>query len=331
MPTTLDPSRMHDSILPHVDREVLTFNPNQTVEEALDLAAANPVKSEKEIVYFYVVDDARRLVGIVGTRQLLFAPRNAKIGTLMKTDVTAIPSWATVLVASEYFANRRFLAFPVVESDGTLVGVVDVEIFNDQLITAARQVFDEMFSLAGVHVTAGRTVWSGFQDRFPWLMCNVAGGLLCAVFASRYERLLSLFVILSLFVPVVLALGESVSIQSLTLTLQTLRSESTDWRQFLRSVRREIGVAALLGLGCGSLVGGTAWLWKAHDPMAFAIGGAICLSMITAALVGLTLPTIINAVKGNAHIAAGPIVLATVDLVTLLFYFQGATWLASRW
>ena len=199
------------------------------------------------------------------------------------------------------------MAFPVVEANGTLLGVVDIELFNDELLGVARQAFDEIFSLTGVHATAGRNIWSGFRDRFPWLMCNVGGGLMCALLASRYEQLLATFVILSLFVPVVLALGESVSIQTLTLTLQALHGDKTDWKQFLRSVRRELGVATLLGLGCGLLVGGTAWLWKAHDVMAFAIGGAIWLSMITAALVGLTLPTLIHSVKGNAHIAAGPI------------------------
>ncbi len=124
-----------------------------------------------------------------------------------------------MLVAAEYFVNRRFLAFPVVEPGGRLVGVVDVSLFTDDVLTLARQSFDGIFQLIGVHATEGLTAWSSFRDRFPWLLCNVGGGLLCAVLASHYESLLDHLVVLALFIPVVLTLAEAVSIQSLTLTL----------------------------------------------------------------------------------------------------------------
>ena len=61
-----------------------------------------------------------------------------------------------------------------------------------------------------------------FRDRFPWLLCNIAGGLIAAFIASRFEHLLQQVVVLALFIPIVLALGESVSMQALTLTMQSL-------------------------------------------------------------------------------------------------------------
>ena len=125
-----------------------------------------------------------------------------------------------MLIASEYFATRRLLAFPVVNAGGQLLGVVDVSLFTDEVIDLAKRTYDDIFQLIGVHGTAQRSPWIAFRDRFPWLLCNIAGGLLAAFIASRFEHLLQEVVVLSLFIPIVLALGESVSMQALTLTLQ---------------------------------------------------------------------------------------------------------------
>jgi len=92
-------------------------------------------------------------------------------------------------------------------------------------------------------------------------------------------------------------------------------------------MRREFGVAALLGVGCGSLVGGISWAWKGSGSLAFALGGAIACSMVTAALLGLLLPTLLHAAKLDPKIAAGPIVLAVADVCALLIYFNLAAFL----
>jgi magnesium transporter len=87
-------------------------------------------------------------------------------------------------------------------------------------------------------------------------------------------------------------------------------------------MRREFSVAALLGLACGSMVGLISWAWKGNDQLALALGGAIAMSMVTAALLGLLLPTLLHAFKLDPKIAAGPIVLAVADVCALLIYFN---------
>ena len=135
----------------------------------------------------------------------------------------------------------------------------------------------------------------------------------------------SVVVVLALFIPVVLALAESVSIQAVTLTLQGLHSSGATWRLVGPAMRREFATAALLGLACGSIVGGVAGAWKGSVMLAVAVGGAIAASMVTAALLGLLLPTMLHAARRDPKIAAGPIVLASADLCTLLIYFNLAT------
>jgi magnesium transporter len=298
----------------------LTLGPDDTIAVALDRARQLP--STHIILYCYVVDEQARLVGVVPIRRLLTTAPEARIDSIMIHDVVAIPSWATVLVAAEYFVNRRYLAFPVVEPGGRLVGVVDVSLFTDDVLALARQSFDGIFQLIGVHATEGRTAWTSFLDRFPWLLCNVVGGLLCAILASRYESLLDHLVVLALFIPVVLTLAEAVSIQSLTLTLQNLSDGPINWRLFARSFSKEFFTAAMLGLGCGSLVGLAAFVWKDAVGVGLVLTLAITVAMITACLLGVLMPTALRALKADPKIAAGPIVLALTDLATLLFYFN---------
>jgi Mg/Co/Ni transporter MgtE len=122
--------------------------------------------------------------------------------------------------------------------------------------------------------------------------------------------------------PVVLALAESVSIQSVTLTLQSLRGPDNALIPKGRSISKEFVTALLLGLACGAAVGGAASAWQGTWMLGLMIGGAITLSMITASLVGLVLPATLHWLRRDPTIAAGPIVLALADLATLLFYFN---------
>ena len=318
MPIT--PAQLHDPIIEYVQPAGLTLRPDDSIAIALERARQLP--ATQIILYCYVVDLEERLAGVVPIRRLLTTAPEARIDSIMIADVEAIPSWATVLVAAEYFVNRRFLAFPVVEPGGRLVGVVDVSLFTDDVLTLARQSFDGIFQLIGVHATEGRTAWTSFLDRFPWLLCNVAGGLMCAILASYYEGLLDHLVVLALFIPVVLTLAEAVSIQSLTLTLQNLSDGPINWAIVARGVAKEFMTALMLGLGCGSIVGVAAFAWKDAAGVGLVLTLAITVAMITACLLGVLMPTALRALKADPKIAAGPIVLALTDLATLLVYFN---------
>jgi magnesium transporter len=320
--TPINQDQLYDPILNHVRPAPLILKPDDTLADALEKARALP--STQIILYCYVVDATNRLVGVVPIRRLLTNPAESRIADIMITEVVAIPSWATVLVAAEYFVNRRFLAFPVVEADGTLVGVVDATSFNEEVLALAKQSFEGIFQIIGIHATSGLTPWSSYKDRFPWLLCNVGAGLLCAFILSRYEETLAVAVVLALFIPVVLALAESVSIQSVSLTLQNLQSGKVQWRALFRSIMNEATTAVMLGASCGAVIGLTAWVWQRNIIVAGVLTGAITASMLTACLLGVVLPNGLRALKADPKIAAGPIVLALTDVATLVFYFSVA-------
>jgi len=323
MPTApFRPDQLHDPILPHVRPAPLLLHPDESIEQAL--ARTRELPESRIILYCYVIDNDDRLVGYVPVRRLLTSPLDAPVRSVMVEDVMAIPSWATVLVAAEYFVNHKLLAYPVVETSGKLVGVVDVTLFNDDVIALAKQSFDGIFQLLGIHATQALTPWAGFKDRFPWLLCNIAGGLLCAVLSSHFEELLNVAVVLALFIPVVLALAESVSIQSVTLTLQSLQSGRIHWGQFGRALFQEALTAIMIGAACGSVVALTTWVWKREPLVSGILAVSITASMLMACVFGVLFPTLLRAARADPKIAAGPIVLALTDLATLLFYFTVA-------
>jgi len=324
----LTSANLHDSVLPFVRSVPVTLRTSQTVAEAH--AAVRAARSAREVLYFYVLDDSHRLAGVVPVRHLLTAPLDQRVDALMIPGVVAIPSWATVLVASEYFATRKLKAFPVIHDDGTLAGVVDKGLFNEEVIGVAKETYDDIYQLLGVHATAMGTPWSSYLDRFPWLLSNMTGGLFCAFVAAQFEGLLQYAAVLALFIPVVLALAESVSMQSATLTLQRLSNDSLKPARVMAALWREARTAILLGLSSSVLVALVVLAWRRDVVGAVAIGGSIAGSIVMACLFGVLLPTLVRAFKIDPRIAAGPLVLAITDVVTLTFYFGlGATLLGA--
>jgi magnesium transporter len=309
-------------VLPHLRRDFVALRADQTVAETLEHLRKQNLG--ERVVYFYVVDSDNKLVGVLPTRRLLMSPADARIQSIMQPRVISLPQSATLLLACEFFVLHRLLAFPVVDDEGRLLGIVDINLFTDEVFDLSeRQASDDVFQLIGVRLAQSRSpsAWAGFRRRFPWLLCNVVGGLICALLAGRHEAFLNSVIILALFIPVVLALAESVSMQSMTLTLQAMHHRRIDWPFLARTAAVEALTATLLGAAAGSLVGLAALVWRSAGVVAAAIGVTILLSIITACLLGVALPVAVRAVRADPKIASGPIVLALSDVATLLVYF----------
>lgn len=310
-------------VIDQARRDFITLGIDQTVGESLTSLRSRAVG--EKIVYFYVIDAEGKLVGVVPTRRLLVNSPETPIERIMVRRIVAVRAGATVRTACEQFLQYRFLALPVVDDDGKLVGVLDINVFTDELSDVVeRRAADDAFQLIGVHLAKARELspLTGFRDRFPWLLCNVVGGILCALLIGHYQAFLDTAIVLALFIPVVLALAESVSIQSTTITLQSMPRGDVRWGLAFRAIQREFAVAILLGGACGSTVGVVAWLWKGAPAVGLAVALSIMLAMMTACILGVVLPAAVRAFRGDPRIAAGPIVLAATDLLTLLVYFS---------
>lgn len=325
-PRQLKTVPLDDAAIDHAHREFVQVAADASIADAL--TAVRQAKPAGRIVYFYAVDAEGRLVGVVPTRRLLLGEPDTPVSQVMVADPVTLPASATVADACEMFFRHRFLALPIVGPGCRLLGVIDVELYADELSDLARrEEAEDLFQLIGVRLQEVRSasIPTALARRFPWLLSNIGGGLLCAFLAGLYDDLLQQVVALALYITVTLAIAESVSIQSLTLTLQGHQGLRVGLRDLLRSMGREGITALALGLLCGALVGVTALLWQRDVWLAAVLMASFGMAVTAAGLYGRLVPALLGLLRRDPKVASGPIVLAVTDLTTLTIYFNTAT------
>src|SRR5206468_12568843 len=321
------------AVADHARKDFPLLDADMAVGEALERIRREGVG--ERVVYFYAVDEQKRLVGVVPTRRLLTAPLETLLRHVMVPRVVAVPATATILDACEFFVLYKFLAFPVVDEQRRVVGVIDANLFAEEILEAgesedrhrsAAPVGPEFFEALGFRIEQirGASPWRSFRFRFPWLLVTVTGGTLSAILAGYFEATLAHSLVITFFLTMVLGLNESVSMQSMSVTIHALRSVSVTWQWLATAFRREVTTAFLLGVACGSVVGAIVWIWRNDLRAAFVIGGSIALSLVTACAFGLGVPSLLHRFKLDPKIAAGPVTLALADFFALVIYFTSA-------
>lgn len=330
MSRSLTKAHLNDPVRQHAHQDFTQVHVDQTVGETLEALRRQPPKGR--IIYFYVVDDKGRLQGVVPTRRLILSPLDKPLAEIMVRQVIALPAEATVLEACEFFIQHRLLAFPVVDTERRLLGVVDMELYTDELSSlGAIKSRDDLFQLIGVHVAHAEQASPlfAFRSRFPWLGCNLVAGILAAFLSGLYQEELNRVVALAYFIPVVLNLAESVSSQSVSLALQVLHGSPPTWKALLRNIRSEMATGLLLGLGSGAVVGMVALVWLGQPRVMFCLLGGITGGVVGAAVLGLTLPVLLRLLRLEPRVAAGPIALAGSDIITIVLYLSLARFLLA--
>jgi magnesium transporter len=158
--------------------------------------------------------------------------------------------------------------------------------------------------------------------RMPWLLCNIASGIVCALITEANDRLLQGVIVLAAFVPLVLTVTESIGVQAAELSVGLLRSDPA-WSAFRRRLRTEFITALLLGLTCGVLVATVSLGFgrAVNRPRVFltllaSIGGA----MLVAATIGSFVPRLMRRFGADPKFASGPVTLMAVDVTSTLTY-----------
>jgi magnesium transporter len=308
-------------------RDITQLRAGQTVGEAL--ASLRERQPGGRIVYFYVVDADGRIEGVLPTRRLLLSPPDTPVADVMVRPVVTVPHTATVLEACALFTRHKLLAFPVVDDDNKPIGLVDVDLYTEEMAgLERRQEADDLFQLVGVHLTEAeqKNAPLAFRRRFPWLLCNVVGGMLAAVLADAFGDVATLALVAP-FIALVTGLAEGVSIQSISLALLTMHGRPPTWRGLAWKLGREALVGVLLGAASGLIVGLVGLLWKGSVWVGLTLGLGIAGGVLASAVVGLGLPYLLKLLRRDPQVASGPIALAAGDVVTLILYFSLCRWL----
>lgn len=300
---------------------------NDTISDALKKLQEKHL--DPKIAYFYVIDEEKRLKGTISTRKLLLSPSNLKLREIMNTSVIKLNENQTLKDSMESFANHNLLAFPVTDNENRLLGVIDVDLYTEEsfdIFDAKRRA--DIFQLIGLSLEEEKknSAWKNYTLRMPWIFCSIVGGLICAIISRMNEIVLSKTLVLVMFIPLVLSLSESTSIQSMTHTIQDIK-KSVSWKNMFKKAIKECQLVSLIATSSGLIVGLFSLLWKEGAIPSLIIGLGITLSVSISSIFGLFFPVILHKMKLDPKIASGPVVLALADILTTTLYL----WLATRW
>lgn len=302
---------------------------DQTVGEAIQ--SLREKKIEAEIIYIYVVDDEKRLIGIVPTRRLLLSDSALSIHKIMETSVVTLHGGQTLQEAMEVLETHRLLALPVIDENRHLLGIIDVEFYLEERMDLANSRMRlELFQLMGLVIEEGKhsTPVKGYKLRMPWIFCTMFSGISCAVISRVFELVLAKVLLLAMFIPLVLSMSESISMQSMTHSIQLLRRPTQHKKHLRQSLIREWQIVVLLAVSCGLIIGALSLLWGDGVHPAMVISFGIMISVTISATIGSLLPLILHARKWDPKVAAGPVALMFADILTTLIYLSlGAYWL----
>lgn len=306
---------------------------NQTVVEAMRYIRRHPL--EDKIFYFYVVDEDQQLKGVVSTRNLLLSHPDTLIHSITEESVVSVRADETLREAMEALTKNRLLAIPVVDDENRLLGIIDIQFYLDEAVDVAqaRRSSTDLFQVLGLNLEEGKALstWETYKTRMPWIFCNMIGGFACAIISRVFELVLLEVIILAMFIPLVLTLSESISMQSMTYSLQILNRPKVSNKRIWLRIAQEWKMVAFLALTCGVIVGGVSLLWGGGLPPALSIATGIILSVTITGTLGAAIPLVLHSRKLDPKVAAGPVVLMFADVITTLIYLGLSTlWLLHR-
>jgi magnesium transporter len=322
---------LNKPVINHASADYVSIYSYNTVGEALD--CIRNCQTQATILYFYVLDAENRLVGTLQTRKLLTSALDAKIEEIMSKNFIAIPHGSTLMEALEFFILHRYLAFPIIDEDKKMLGVIDINVFTEEMFDIEEQEqVHSVFDTLGVKMSEARSKshWSVFRHRFPWLLATITSGTVCALLVGFFEATLAQSLVLAFFLTLVLGLGESVSMQTMAITVYFMHhgASQSDW--YFRTLRRELARVFLMALACALIVGLIVVLWRNDFTAGLIISAGILASLLLACFLGVSVPSFLHKLKLDVHVASGPLTLALADICTVIVYFSLAAFILSK-
>jgi magnesium transporter len=313
------------------------FHINKTLEELLQTLRTKKSKFAHDVYYFYAVDDNNRLYGVLSTRDILFNPLNTRLIEIVDEDIFTLHENVSVEHALKVLTDHQYLSVPIVDDEYHLIGLFEIKPvginFSRRFKKRPVKETQDVFQIIGFTIEKSKldSKWAEYRYRMPWLVGNLFAGFVCAAIAAYYHTTLTTVIVIPMFIPLVLTLAESISMQSMTISLQLLHYKKIPWKDIGLRITHEWLVAGFLG--CTSALVLMVYYMIGYDKdwipdlSMIAIASSIIVSMIIAASFGTLFPLILHKFELDPKLAAGPVALMMTDIMTTAIYFGLATWM----
>jgi magnesium transporter len=231
-----------------------------TVAEALDRLRLQAPDRET-IYYVFIVDDARKLIGVASLRDLIMAPRQALMRDIMETAVITVSVTDDRQKVAHVMARYDLAAVPVIDPDGKLVGIVT---HDDAIDVVVSEATEEVHRMGGMDPLEENYLEASFllvwRKRAFWLSCLFFAELFTFTALSHFEDAIAEVVVLSLFVPLCISTGGNSGSQAATLITRSMALGQVGGSDWLRVFRHEVVMGIVLGLTLGCIGFVRAWL-----------------------------------------------------------------------
>lgn len=299
--------------------------PELTVREAIEVLRREA--PDKETIYSaYVVDKARKLIGVVSLRDLILAPVSMRVDDLMNHD----PICASVDMPQEevaaLIAKYDLLALPIVNELGQMVGIVT---YDDAMDVAEEEATEDFHKTATIGKLESSVKEAGigllYRKRVFWLVVLVFGNIFSGAGIAYFEDTISSYLALLFFLPLLIASSGNAGAQSGTLMVRALATGDIKLRDWGYLLGKECLVAGLLGLTMSAAVVGLGF-WRGGADIAVVVASTMMLVVLVGSLIGMSLPFLLSRFKLDPATASGPLITSIADVAGVVLYFSIATW-----
>lgn len=311
--------------------DYVRLRPEWTCEQAVDHIRRHG-KDAETINVVYVVDDQGRLIDDLRLRQVLLAPRETKIDTIMNRNFVTLRADMDREEAVRAMARYDRNALPVVDSRGALIGIVtsdDVADVAQMEATEDIQKLGGMAALEDPYITTGHVEM--FRKRGVWLSLLFVGQSITIVVLGRYQSQLDKAVVLTMFMPLVMSCGGNSGSQAATLVTRALSLGEIAPRDWWRVMKREFVSAAMLG-GMLAVMG-----WACVEfftfiryanievpghaqKLAIQVASSIFAVVLWGTVAGSLLPLLLRRAGADPATASSPMVATIMDASGTLIY-----------
>ena len=307
--------------------DYIDFKENMTAKEALK--HIKEVGLDSETVYTaYVMDQKRKLKGVVSLRSLVLADEDTLVRDIMHTDVMSIAVTTDQEMVSNIFKRYGLLAMPVVDKEDRLVGIITVDDIFDIIEDETTEDIQLMAGVTGAgddeYLDMG--VFKHVRTRLPWLFILMCSYMITGGIIDKFQNMLSEVICLVTYMPLLMGTGGNSGSQSATLIIRGLSTGEIVLRDFPKVAWKEVRISLCVGVAL-SLLNFLRVVFIDHNSVFVAL--TICVAMliivVAAKTIGGLLPMIAKAVGIDPALMAGPVVSSLTDMFSLAIYFVCAS------
>jgi len=228
------------------------------------------------------------------------------------------------------FSKYNFIALPVVDGEGRMVGIVT---FDDAMDVMEEEATEDMELMSGITPSEKPYLRSSafelFKNRVPWLMLMMVSATFTGLIITSFEGALAAQVALTAFIPMLMGTGGNSGSQSSVTVIRALSLDELEFSDIGTVIWKELRTSILCGIALAVVCFAKIWLvdkmlFGNHD-ITLMVDLVVCLALavtvVMAKLVGCMLPMAAKAMKLDPAVMASPFISTIVDALSLLVYF----------